>query len=492
MAGSAARSCAPCSRRLRPSSGRAGGRQAGERSYRRQQVEQRDERVRPRRWHGPPGPRTNEERHPEHLVEEGRSVLPPPVLAELLPVIRGEDDRSALPLARVERVPELSDFRVRVADLVVVERRQVPDVAVRRARELSNLEAVDLVAGERARIARIEGRLPARPVGRRVRVVRVHEEQEEEEGLAAMRREPLRRVPRCLAARSRDRREVVRRREERREAPGETVAGVERRVGDEGGRGPARSAQILRERGHAGDDAERRSVRALLNGRDASGHERSHRRDRPGGRSVGALGLPGAAEDRVEVRARRVGRAVETERVAPGRVEHQEQDRVRSRIGAHDAQVGEEKRSGWFQPQAQPRSGGRSGELPVFVVELGGTASRGEPPRRASDHSRGAAPRRDEFRDERDVSPPRRRSPGEAQASAGPLRQRPLEGARGPDSLVPHALRVHEHLRRARGGRWPEGRLERVPASRKRQENRDEDHASPARAGHRPSLMQHL
>ena len=280
--------------------------------------------------------------------------------------------------------------------------------------------------------------------------MRVHQEEEEEEGLAPVGREPLRRVPRRLSPRRRDRGELVRRREESREALGEAVAGVERRVGDEGRRGPTRPAQVRRDRGHAGDDAERRAVGALQDGRDASGQKGGDRRDRPGGRGVGAVGLPGAAEDRVEVGARRVGAAIEPESVASRRVEEQKKDRVRPRIGPHDTHVGEKERSGGIQPQAQARSGARSGKLPILVEEDGRAGSLREPPRRAPDRSRGTAAGRQQLRDERDVSVARRRRPGQAQASARALRQRPLEGARDADSLAPDSLRVHEDLRRDR------------------------------------------
>ncbi len=85
-------------------------------------------------------------------------MLPAPVLAELLAMIGSEDDRGALPLLRAERVPELSDLRVGVANLVVVERRQMPDVALGGAREPADLQVVDLVAGERTLVVRIERR----------------------------------------------------------------------------------------------------------------------------------------------------------------------------------------------------------------------------------------------------------------------------------------------------------------------------------------------
>ena len=419
-------------------------------------------------------------------------MLPPSVLAEFLAVIRGEDDRGALSLARVERVPELPDLRVGVANLVVVERRQVPDVPLGRARELADLQMVDLVAGERAAVARVERRLPARPIGRRVRVVRIHQEKEEEKGLAPVGREPLRRAARRLSPRRRDRGDLVRHREEGREALGEAVAGVERRVGEEGRGGPARAAKVRRDRGHAGDDAERRAVGAFLRGRDAAGQEGGHRRDRPGGRGVDAIEFPRVAEDRVEIGARGIGAAIESDRVAPRRVEHQEEDRVRPRIGPHHAQVGEEERPGGIQPQPQARPGARSGELPVLVEELGRAGPRGEPPCRAPDRPRGAAAGGQQLRDERDVRASRRRGPGEAQASA---RVSPAAATRRRSRRrTPRAysLRVHESLRGTGGGRRPQGRNERVTASGERQEKGEEDRASPARAGHRPSLMQHL
>ncbi len=128
-------------------------------------------------------------------------MLPTSVFGELFAVIGSERDGSALSLVCVERVPELSELRVRVTNLVVVERPQMPNVPIGRARKLTDLQMVDLVAGERTLVVRIERGRAARPIWRRVRVMRVHEEEEEEEGLAPMRREPLRHAPRRLAAR---------------------------------------------------------------------------------------------------------------------------------------------------------------------------------------------------------------------------------------------------------------------------------------------------
>ncbi len=320
--------------------------------------------------------------------------------------------------------------------------------------------------------------------------MRVHQEEKEEEGLAPMGREPLRRVPSRLFPRHRDRGELVGRREEGREALCEAVAGVERRVGDEGRRGPTRPAQVRRDRGHAGDDTERRAVGAFLDSRDASGQKRGDRRNRPGGRGVGAVGLPGAAEDRVEVGARRVGAAIEPECIASRRVEEQKKDRIRSRVGPHDTQIGKEKRPGGIQPQPQSRSGARSGNLPILVEEDGRAGSLREPPRRAPDGSRRTAAGRQQLRDERNVSSPCRRRPGEAQASAGVLRQRPLECIRDSDSLVPDPLGVHDDLRGTGGWSRPDGRFESAPTSGKCQQNGEENRAPPARVTHRSSLMQ--
>jgi hypothetical protein len=183
---------------------------------------------------------------------------------------------------------------------------------------------------------------------------------------------------------------------------------------------------------------------------------------------------------------------MESDRVAPRRVEHQEEDRVRPRIGPHHAQVGEKERPGGFHPQTQARPGARSGELPVLVEELGRAVAAGKPPCRSPDRPRGAAAGGQQLGDERDIRASRRRGPGEAQASARAFRQRPFEGARDAEPLVSHPLRIHECLRRTCGGRGPQGRDERMTASGKRQEKGEEDRASPARAGHRPSLMQHL
>ena len=71
------------------------------------------------------------------------------MLVELLAVVCREDERpaGALPLGNV--VPEPSELRVGQADLVVVERLEVPHARRRRCRHLVELEPIDLVTDDR-------------------------------------------------------------------------------------------------------------------------------------------------------------------------------------------------------------------------------------------------------------------------------------------------------------------------------------------------------
>ncbi len=76
-----------------------------------------------------PLPERSEERHAQDLVVERRAVLPAAVFQELFAVVGEEDERRPVAQRRVEPVPEAPDEEVAVADVVVVERPQVLDVA---------------------------------------------------------------------------------------------------------------------------------------------------------------------------------------------------------------------------------------------------------------------------------------------------------------------------------------------------------------------------
>src|SRR3982751_2693695 len=91
----------------------------------------------------------HDQRHVEHLGMQGFSVLPAPVIEQLLAMVRDEDHGGVLPQAAPdEEVDQLAEGRVVGGDLGVVEVEQAL-AQLRRGRELAILQAAeDLHVGE--------------------------------------------------------------------------------------------------------------------------------------------------------------------------------------------------------------------------------------------------------------------------------------------------------------------------------------------------------
>ena len=150
----------------------------------------------------------------------------------------------------------------------------------------------------------------------------------------------------------------------------EAVLDVERRVGVEVGGRPAGAREVVPEGRQVRRDADRRSGGVLLARRCHSGQQRGDRGGRPRGRCPGALGLPRAGEDAIDLRRRRPPAAVEPDRVAARGVEEEDDQGVVSPAGLDDPQIRDHDAGGGVSDETE-HSGRVGGDRQVLVSESG-------------------------------------------------------------------------------------------------------------------------